>query len=308
MNILVTGGAGFLGSNLCKALIDNGDEVFCLDNLYTGNLNNVKELISNSHFHFIYGDIIEDNILRRINYPIHQIYNLACPASPPHYQARPLNTLKTCTLGLFNLIEFAKIYNARLLQASTSEVYGDPLEHPQTESYWGNVNPNGIRSCYDEGKRCAESIIVNSDIDYIIIRIFNTYGINMDKNDGRVVSNFITQALNGDNLTIYGSGLQTRSFCYVSDLINGLIKAMNISDNTVLNLGNPNEITLKELANKVLNHINSKSKIKYLELPKDDPARRKPNIQKANELLNWKPIINIDEGLELTIDYFRGIL
>ena len=307
-NILITGGAGFVGSNLCKYLIDSGEKVFCLDNLYTGNINNIKDLLSHPNFAFIHHNIINGNLLRKIDYPISEIYNLACPASPPHYQKDGLYTLKTCTTGLYNIIDFAKIYNARVLQASTSEVYGNPLEHPQAEEYWGNVNPIGIRSCYDEGKRCAESILVNSKINYIIVRIFNTYGLNMDKNDGRVVSNFVIQALQNKDITIYGDGSQTRSFCYVSDLVEGLVKAMNSGVNDIINIGNPTELNLLELAELIIKYTNSKSKIVFYPLPLDDPIKRKPSIDKAKDILLWEPKVSLAEGIQKTIEYFKSII
>lgn len=306
--ILITGGAGFIGSNLCKRLLEEGNEIFCLDNLSTGSKDNIKDLFSAQNFTFIEHDIVDS-----IDLEVDEIYNLACPASPPHYQEDPIKTTKTSVIGALNMLELAKKYNAKFLQASTSEVYGNPEIHPQPESYWGNVNPIGIRSCYDEGKRCAETLIMDFHrqykIDTKIVRIFNTYGPNMDKNDGRVVSNFINQALENKELTIYGDGNQTRSFCYIADLIDGLIKMMN-SQNLVgpINLGNPDERNVLEFAQLVLKLTNSNSKITYKPLPSDDPIRRKPDISLAKEKLNWEPKINIEEGLSKTIEYFSNKL
>lgn len=306
--ILITGGAGFIGSNLCKRLLKEGNEIFCLDNLSTGSKNNIKNLISDPNFTFIEHDIVDS-----IDLEVDEIYNLACPASPPHYQEDPIKTTKTSVIGAINLLELTKKYNAKFLQASTSEVYGDPQIHPQVETYWGNVNPIGIRSCYDEGKRCAETLIMDYHrqykIDTKIVRIFNTYGPNMDKNDGRVVSNFINQALENKELTIYGDGNQTRSFCYVTDLIDGLIKMMS-TQNLVgpINLGNPDERSVLEFAQLVLKITNSNSKITYKPLPSDDPVRRKPDISLAKEKLNWEPQISIEEGLSKTIEYFSNKL
>ncbi len=306
--ILITGGAGFIGSNLCKRLLEEGNEIFCLDNLSTGSKDNIKDLFSAQNFTFIEHDIVDS-----IDLEVDEIYNLACPASPPHYQEDPIKTTKTSVIGALNMLELAKKYNAKFLQASTSEVYGNPEIHPQPESYWGNVNPIGIRSCYDEGKRCAETLIMDFHrqykIDTKIVRIFNTYGPNMDKNDGRVVSNFINQALENKELTIYGDGNQTRSFCYVADLIDGLIKMMN-SQNLVgpINLGNPDERNVLEFAQLVLKLTNSNSKITYKPLPSDDPVRRKPDISLAKEKLNWEPKINIEDGLSKTIEYFSNKL
>lgn len=311
MKILVTGGTGFLGSNLCIRLIKEGNRVICVDNNYTGRLDNVIGLMNNPNFRFIEHDICEPLIFE--NEKIDQIYNLACPASPPAYQGKhSIETTKTCVLGALNMLELAKKYNATILQTSTSEVYGDPLIHPQIEEYRGNVNPIGIRSCYDEGKRCAESLFFDyyrhEGVNIKVVRIFNTYGVNMDKNDGRVVSNFINQALNGEDITIYGDGKQTRSFCYVDDLIEGLIKMMNSSKQITgpINLGNPSEFTMIELARLILQKIKTKSCIVYRDLPKDDPSRRKPDITKAKTLLSWAPKIDIDEGLNKTIEYFKG--
>lgn len=303
--ILVTGGAGFIGSHLCERLISDGHEVICLDNLFTGNKENIQHLLTNPRFQFIEHDITEP-----FSAGIHQIYNLACPASPPNYQYNPIQTMKTSILGIINMLELAKTNNATLLQASTSEVYGDPHIHPQVETYWGNVNPIGIRSCYDEGKRAAETLMMDyhrqHDVDIRIVRIFNTYGENMDLNDGRVVSNFIVQALKGEDITVYGDGSQTRSFCYVSDLVEGLISMMNNSKNFIgpVNLGNPCEFRIKEFAELVINKTNSSSQITYKELPSDDPCKRKPDITLAKKVLNWAPQTNIEKGLENTIKYF----
>lgn len=308
MNILVSGGAGFIGSNLCQKLLLDGHFVVCLDNLSTGNINNIKNLFEEKNFRFIYHDIIDDNIYQKIDYPIDQIYNLACPASPPHYQLDAHKTIKTCVYGMFNILDFAEINNARVLHTSTSEIYGNPLVHPQTEDYWGNVNVAGPRSCYDEGKRCAESILYSSNTDKIVVRIFNTYGKNMDKNDGRIISNFIVQALQNKKLTIYGDGTQTRSFCYVDDMVNGLIKAMNSNLNITINLGNPNEMSILDIAEIIKQKINQNLEIKFLPLPQDDPIKRKPCIDKAISFLNWEPQINIYKGIDKTIEYFKGIL
>ncbi len=305
--ILVTGGAGFIGSHLCKRLIDDGNEVTCLDNLLTGSKDNIKELTSNLHFRFIYHDITEP-----ISLDVDQIYNLACPASPIHYQLDPIKTLKTNVIGMINVLELARATNATIFQASTSEVYGDPTVHPQTEAYWGNVNPVGIRSCYDEGKRCAETLCFDYHRQYNVkikvIRIFNTYGPNMNPEDGRVVSNFIVQALKGHDITIYGDGKQTRSFCFIDDLIDGFLKMMN-SDETIIgpiNLGNPSEFTILELAEKVIEKTKSKSKLVFKDLPQDDPRQRKPDIEKAKKILGWQPRIMIDNGLEKIIEYFKN--
>jgi len=305
--ILVTGGAGFIGSHLCKKLINEGNYVICLDNFFTGSIENIKELTNNENF-----KLIEHDIINPINLEIDQIYNLACPASPPHYQYDPIKTMKTSILGILNMLELAKKNNATILQASTSEVYGDPIIHPQKETYWGNVNPIGIRSCYDEGKRCAETLMMDYHRQYgtktRIIRIFNTYGENMDINDGRVVSNFIVQALKGEDITVYGDGTQTRSFCYVADLVDGMIKMMNNSQNFIgpVNLGNPSERTILEFAKLIIELTNSKSKIIHKELPSDDPTQRKPDISLAMQKLNWKPQIDINTGLNKTINYFKN--
>lgn len=307
--ILITGGTGFIGSNLCKKLIkDENNKIICVDNNYTGSLENIKDLLDNPRFKFIEHDIIEPlNIDKKID----EIYNLACPASPPAYQGkRAIFTTKTCVLGAINMLELAKKNNAKILQSSTSEVYGEPLEHPQVESYRGNVNSNGIRACYDEGKRCAESLYFDYHRIYgvriKVIRIFNTYGPMMDPNDGRVVSNFICQALRGEDLTIYGDGSQTRSFCYVDDLIEVMTKMMESEDGFLgpVNTGNPGEFTIKELAQLVKDKINKNLNIIYKPLPSDDPTQRKPDITLAKIKLGWEPKIKLAEGLDKTIEYF----
>lgn len=316
MNVLVTGGTGFIGSNLCHLLVSQGHHVICLDNNYTGCLDNVAKLLKGDNFTFIEHDICEPlTALEQLNkskVKLDQIYNLACPASPPAYQGvHALDTTKTCVYGAFNVLNLAMEHDAVVLQASTSEVYGDPLVHPQVESYRGNVNPIGIRACYDEGKRCAESIF----FDYArhmgakikVIRIFNTYGPYMDPKDGRVVSNFICQALQGQDITIYGDGSQTRSFCFVDDLIKGMVAMMN-SDPAFtgpVNLGNPNEFTIAELATKVVAKVGQGSKVVYKELPQDDPKLRRPDITLAKSKLSWEPQIMLDEGLDKTIAYFK---
>lgn len=304
--ILVTGGAGFLGSNLCKRLLEENNYVICLDNFYTGRNSNIEKLITSPNFKLIQKDVTEP-----LNIDIDEIYNAACPASPPHYQKSSIFTTKTCILGILNMLELATKNKAKILQFSTSEVYGDPLIHPQKEEYRGHVNPIGIRSCYDEGKRCAESLCFSYNREYKtrikIIRIFNTYGPNMDPKDGRVISNFIMQALNNKDITIYGNGEQTRSFCYVEDLINAIIKMMN-SDEEIkgpINLGNPVEFTILQLANKIIELTESKSKIIYKDLPEDDPIQRRPDITSAYKILQWKPNIMLEEGLLKTIEYFR---
>ncbi len=302
--ILVAGGAGFIGSHLCKELLRRGNEVVCLDNLLTGSKDNVKDLIKHDSFEFIKHDIIESIVVE-----VDQIYNLACPASPVHYQHNPVYTIKCSTLGTFNLLGLAKRLNARILQASTSEVYGDPEVHPQKEDYWGNVNPIGIRSCYDEGKRLAEALCMDYHRQYgtevRIIRIFNTYGPNMAVNDGRVVSNFLTQAIKNEPITVYGRGEQTRSFQYVSDLVEGMIRMMEKDEFTgPVNLGNPHEYTVMEIAEKAIKCCNSKSEIIYMDLPSDDPKRRKPDITLAGEMLDWSPKIDLDTGILATRDYF----
>lgn len=306
MRILVTGGAGFIGSHLCERLLSEGHEVICLDNFYTGRRENVFHLLENRRFELLRHDVIEPILLE-----VDQIYNLACPASPIHYQYNPVKTVKTNVMGTINMLGLAKRVRARILQASTSEVYGDPEVHPQPESYWGHVNPVGIRSCYDEGKRIAETLMMDyhrqNDVDIRIARIFNTYGTRMLENDGRVVSNLIVQALHGQSLTIYGTGEQTRSFCYVDDLVEGLTRLMNTDGiHEPVNLGNPTEFTIKELAQEVARICGSKTEIKYMPLPQDDPRQRKPDITRAQQLLNWKPTIPLREGLEKTVAYFAG--
>ncbi|MBT5338683.1 SDR family oxidoreductase [Candidatus Falkowbacteria bacterium] len=308
--ILVTGGAGFVGSHLCRRLLSHGDDVICLDNLFTGGKDNVYKLMSHENFEFIRHDITNPIWLE-----VDQIYNLACPASPVHYQYNPIKTIKTCVSGAINMLGLAKRVNARILQASTSEVYGNPSVHPQTESYWGHVNPIGIRSCYDEGKRASECLFMDyhrqNKIDIRIIRIFNTYGPNMHPNDGRVVSNFIVQALQNQPMTIYGDGSQTRSFQYVDDLINGMILMMNNEQNFIgpVNLGNPVEFTIKQLAENVLRLLpGSTSQIIYKALPMDDPLQRKPDINLAKDKLNWEPNIQLEQGLINTIEYFKNIV
>ncbi|HOZ15587.1 MAG TPA: SDR family oxidoreductase [Tenuifilaceae bacterium] len=308
--ILVTGGAGFLGSHLCERLLSEGNEVICLDNYFTGSKSNVVHLLDNPYFELVRHDVTVPYYAE-----VDEIYNLACPASPIHYQYNPIKTVKTSVMGAINMLGLAKRIKAKVLQASTSEVYGDPLVHPQTESYWGNVNPIGPRSCYDEGKRCAETLFVNyheqNKVKIKIARIFNTYGPRMSPNDGRVVSNFIVQALNNQNITIFGDGKQTRSFQYVDDLIEGFIRLMNTPDDFTgpVNLGNPAEFTMLELAEKVIKLTGSKSELIYLPLPKDDPTQRQPNISIAKKHLNgWEPKVKLDEGLVHTIEYFRGQL
>lgn len=309
--ILVTGGAGFIGSHLCKKLLEQGNKVIAVDNFLTSSPRNIEELLKFKNFVFLEKDIIFPLYLEE---NIDQIYNLACPASPIHYQKNAIRTIKANTLGVINMLGLAKAKKARILQASTSEVYGDPDVHPQPETYRGNVNPYGPRACYDEGKRCAEALFFDyyrqNKVDIKVIRIFNTYGPNMDSNDGRVVSNFIVQALKNEDITIYGDGLQSRSFQYVEDLVDGMIKMMEIEDFIgPVNLGNPDEFTMKELAEKVLTLIpESKSKIVYKELPIDDPKKRKPDISLAKEKLNWIPKIKLENGLKPTIEYFKKIV
>jgi len=308
MNILVTGGAGFIGSHLCDYLIKNNHIVICLDNFFTGKKENIFHLMDNNNF-----QLIEHDIIKPIDIQIDQIYNLACPASPVHYQHDPVRTIKTSIIGSINMLELAKKYNASILQASTSEVYGDPKIHPQKESYWGNVNPIGPRSCYDEGKRAAETLFFDYNrqysLDIRIVRIFNTYGTNMTLNDGRVVSNFIIQALKNDPITIYGDGSQTRSFCYISDLVKGLYLMMN-QRKTIgpVNLGNPTELKIIDLAKKIVSLAKSNSIITEKELPQDDPLQRKPDITLAKKVFKWKPEVTIDKGLIKTIDYFNKII
>ncbi len=307
--VLITGGAGFVGSHLCERLLKKGYFVYCLDNLVTGKLQNINHLIKQPNF-----ELIQKNINEPINLKVEEIYNLASPASPKHYQLDPVETVKTNVQGVLNLLELSKRYNSKILQASTSEIYGDPLEHPQNENYWGNVNPIGPRSCYDEGKRCAETLFFDFHRQYKlrikIIRIFNTYGPRMNIADGRVVSNFIVQSLKDEDITIYGDGNHTRSFCYVDDLINGIINFFNSDDNFTgpVNLGNPEEYKIISLAKKIIELTNSKSQLKFLPLPDDDPKKRKPNISLANVKLNWLPDTNLEKGLIKTINYFKSIV
>lgn len=306
MRILITGGAGFIGSHLCERLIDENCEVICLDNFYTGRRSNIVHLLDNPRFELIRHDVIEPILLE-----VDQIYNLACPASPVHYQYNPVKTVKTNVMGAINMLGLAKRVKARILQASTSEVYGDPQVHPQPEEYWGSVNPIGIRSCYDEGKRIAETLFMDyhrqNDVDTRIARIFNTYGPRMLENDGRVVSNFVVQALRGEDLTVYGTGEQTRSFCYVDDLVEGLIRLMNTEHETIhepVNLGNPNEFTMNELADQVAKTIGKQIKVRHLPLPADDPKQRQPDIERAKMLLDWQPQIALADGLRSMAAYF----
>lgn len=308
--ILITGGAGFVGSHLCERLLNEGNEVICLDNYFTGSKKNIEHLMDSHYFELVRHDVINPYTVE-----VDEIYNLACPASPIHYQYNPIKTIKTSVMGAINMLGLAKRVNAKILQASTSEVYGDPAVHPQPETYWGNVNPIGLRSCYDEGKRCAETLFmdyhIQNDVKIKIIRIFNTYGPNMNPNDGRVVSNFIVQALKGQDITIFGDGMQTRSFQYVDDLIEGTVRMMNSRDGFVgpVNIGNPHEFTMLELANKVIGLTNSKSKLIHLPLPQDDPLQRQPIIDLAKkELNNWSPKVELEEGLIKTIAYFDGLL
>ena len=305
MRIIVTGGAGFIGSHLCERLLSQGHQVICIDNFFTGRRENIEHLIGHRHFELLRHDVIEPILLEA-----DQIYNLACPASPIHYQYNPVKTVKTNVMGTLNMLGLAKRVRARILQASTSEVYGDPSIHPQTEDYWGNVNPIGIRSCYDEGKRVAETLMMDyhrqNDVDIRIARIFNTYGPRMLENDGRVVSNFIVQALRGDELTLYGTGEQTRSFCYVDDLVDGLVRLMNAGGRTLpVNLGNPVEFTIRELAEEVVKTVGGEARVTYRPLPQDDPTQRQPDITRAREWLGWEPRIQLAEGLVRTVDYFR---
>jgi UDP-glucuronate decarboxylase len=309
MRILITGVAGFLGSHLSERLLSQGHHVIGLDDLSTGSLMNIEKQLQNANFVFHKHDVREF-----IDFESDYILNFACPASPKHYQNDPVKTIETNFLGIINMLRLAKRYNAKLLQASTSEIYGDPIVSPQKEDYWGNVNPIGIRSCYDEGKRAAETLCFDYkrqySMDIRIIRIFNTYGPNMAVDDGRVISNFITQALRNEDITIYGDGNQTRSFCYVSDLIDGILKVMNLKSplESPINLGNPKEFTVLELARNIISKINTKSRLIKLELPSDDPKQRKPDISLANELLAWSPKISLDMGLDLTIKYFTEML
>ena len=304
--ILIAGGAGFIGSHICKKLVLQGNKVYCIDNLLTGKKENIKHLINKKNFKFIKKDINQ-----KISLNVNEIYNLACPASPPKYQKNPIETVKASVLGSINLLELAKKNNAKILQASTSEIYGDPKEHPQKETYNGNVNPVGIRSCYDEGKRCAETLFFDyhreKKVKIKVARIFNTYGPKMDFFDGRVVSNFIIQCIKNKNLTIFGKGKQTRSFCYIDDMVDALIKFMNLKNNFTgpLNLGNPYEINIFKIAKKIKSLTNSKSKLVFTKLPNDDPVKRKPDISLAKKKLKWSPKISLDEGLLKTIKYFQ---
>ena len=307
--ILITGGAGFIGSHLCERLLRDGNDIICLDNFFTGDKKNIAHLLNISHFELIRHDIINPIYLE-----VDEIYNLACPASPVHYQYNPIKTIKTNVMGTINVLGIAKRTKAKILQASTSEIYGDPEVHPQNESYWGKVNPIGIRSCYDEGKRAAECLMMDyrrqNAVNAKIVRIFNTYGPRMAINDGRVVSNFIIQALQDKNITVYGDGSHTRSFCYVDDVIEGLMKMMNSEDQFYgpVNIGNPGEFSILQLAQQVIELTKSKSEIDFLPLPEDDPAQRKPDINLAAEKLGWKPKTNLEEGLLKTIEYFRSAL
>ena len=307
--ILVTGGAGFIGSHLCSRLVKEGNDVICTDNLFTGSKSNIEGLLDNHHFEFLRHDVTKELLVE-----VDQIYNLACPASPVHYQYNPVKTMKTSILGAINMLGLAKRVKARILQASTSEVYGNPAVHPQPEEYWGNVNPVGIRSCYDEGKRSAETLFFDyhrqNGVEIKVIRIFNTYGPNMNVNDGRVVSNFIVQALKGEDITIYGDGTQTRSFCYVDDLVEGMVRMMNSREGFTgpVNLGNPGEFTVVELARKVISLTGSQSKIVHQPLPQDDPTQRKPVIDLARKELDWNPSVSLDVGLKKTITYFEKII
>lgn len=307
-SILVTGGAGFLGSHLCDKLLAQGHEIICLDNLFTGRKSNIHHLLDNPNFEFVRHDVVDP-----FKFEVDEIYNLACPASPVHYQYNPIKTIKTSVMGAINALGLAKRVNARVLQASTSEIYGDPAQHPQNEAYWGNVNTIGPRSCYDEGKRCAETLFTDynrqNGVDVRIMRIFNTYGPRMHPEDGRVVSNFIVQALQGDDITIFGDGTQTRSFCFVDDLLDGMMRLMNTDDVlTPVNIGNPGEFTMLQLAELVIEITGSKSKLVFKPLPQDDPMQRRPDIAKAKELLDWEPKIVLRDGLVKTIEYFKNEL
>lgn len=308
LRILVTGGAGFLGSHLMDRLLEQGNEVICLDNFFTGSKDNIRHLLSNPRFELLRWDVTDP-----FKVEVDQIYNLACPASPVHYQHNPIKTVKTSVMGAINCLGLAKRVGARVFQASTSEVYGDPQVHPQVESYRGSVNPIGIRACYDEGKRVAETLFFDyhrqNGVEIRVVRIFNTYGPRMHPDDGRVVSNFIVQALRGDDITVYGDGGQTRSFCYVSDLVEGFMRLMNTEDFIgPVNVGNPGEFTILQLAEKVIQMTGSNSKIRFEPLPQDDPLQRKPDISLAKEKLGWEPKVNLEEGLGLTIDYFEKLL
>lgn len=307
--ILVTGGAGFIGSHLCEALLDLGNEVICMDNFFTGGKQNIRHLIGKDRFELIRHDIVHPVFVE-----VDEIYNLACPASPIHYQYNPVKTIKTNVMGAVHMLGLAKRVKASILQASTSEIYGNPMTHPQPESYWGNVNPIGIRSCYDEGKRCAETLFFDyhrqNKVNIKVVRIFNTYGPRMHPNDGRVVSNFIVQALKGRDITVYGDGKQTRSFCYVDDMVRGLVAMMNSPEDFIgpVNLGNPSEFTIMQLAEKIIQLTGSASKIIHKDLPQDDPVRRRPDISKAREHLHWQPNTALEEGLKKTIAYFEETL
>lgn len=307
--ILVTGGAGFIGSHLCEELVKRGNDVICLDNFFTGSKDSIRHLLSDNRFELVRHDITKEYFIE-----VDEIYNLACPASPPHYQYNPIKTAKTSVLGIINMLGLAKRCRAKILQASTSEVYGDPMVHPQKETYWGNVNPIGLRSCYDEGKRMAETLMFDyhrqNNAKVRVVRIFNTYGPNMDKNDGRVVSNFIVQALKNRDITIYGDGSQTRSFCYVSDLVSGMIKMMENETGFIgpVNLGNPCETSILDFAKFIIELTGSKSKIVFLPLPSDDPMQRKPDISLAKEKLDWEPVVNVKDGLLKTIEYFKKVI
>ncbi len=308
MRILVTGGAGFLGSHLCERLLAAGHDVICLDNLFTGSKNNIRHLLDNPYFEFVRHDVVDP-----IKLEVDQIYNLACPASPVHYQYNPIKTMKTSVMGAINCLGLAKRVGARIFQASTSEVYGDPTVHPQKESYWGNVNPIGIRSCYDEGKRAAETLFFDyhrqHGMEIRVCRIFNTYGPRMDPQDGRVVSNFIVQALRGEPITVYGDGSQTRSFCYVDDLVEGFIRIMEQNETTgPLNLGNPGEFTIRQLAEMVVAMTGSSSEIVYRPLPQDDPMQRQPDISQVKRITGWEPKVPLAQGLEKTIAYFKDLI
>lgn len=306
MKVLVTGGAGFIGSHLCERLLNEGHDVVCLDNFFTGSKENIERLLENAKFEIVEHDIVEQIPFMQAD----RVYNLACPASPIHYQENPIKTIKTSTIGMINVLGLARKAGARVLQASTSEVYGDPEMHPQIEEYWGNVNPIGPRSCYDEGKRVAESLTVNYQrahgMEIRIARIFNTYGPQMHPNDGRVVSNFIVQALRGEPITLYGDGSQTRSFCYVSDTVEGLVRLMESGVSMPVNIGNPNEITVKELAERIAAATHSSSQIEFRSIPEDDPRKRKPDITRARTMLGWEPVVSLEDGLEKTISYFKG--
>jgi UDP-glucuronate decarboxylase len=307
--ILVTGGAGFLGSWLCDRLVEQGHHVLCVDNYFTGSKKNIEHLLSNPNF-----EVIRQDVCFPLYVEVDEIYNLACPASPKYYQLDPIQTAKTSFLGAYNLLGLAKRTGAKILQASTSEIYGDPTQHPQQETYWGNVNPIGIRSCYDEGKRAAETLFFDyhrqHGVRVKVVRIFNTFGPRMASDDGRVVSNFIVQALKGEDITVYGTGQQTRSFCYVDDLITGMIKLMESNDSITgpINMGNPSEFTMLELAEKVIEFTGSSSKIVHKDLPQDDPQQRRPDISQAKQLLNWEPTFDLDEGLKRAVRYFESVV